>query len=318
MPRKHIRTSAPLRAILATSLAAITVATGSASVTVQPGDTLGEIARDAGVSVTELAVVNNLSDPNLIYVGMVIETGRHVDQATRTESRHVVQPGETLSEIAAAHRVSVASLVEANGIVDGRLLAGTSIRLTPAPSSFTLPGAGGAHTVAPGETLSTIARAHGVSTGTVAELNHLHNPDFVAAGTRLQLPGGWLCPVPNSRFNNDWAVVKPDGRIHEGIDMFATSGSRVVAPVAGVVTQGNGSISGLSFTLTADDGTVYYGAHMQSAGADGPVSAGTMLGTVGSSGNAAGTSPHLHFEIRPPGGIDVNPYPALRQSCGTG
>lgn len=317
MPQEQIGTGARLRATLTAVIAAITLATGSASVTVEPGDTLSEIASEIGLSVTELARINELSDPNMIWVGQVLRTGQRVHAAARAESRHIVQPGETLSGIAAAHGVSVATLVEANGIVDGRVLAGTSLRLSPPPRPFTPSAGGGTHVVAPGETLSSIAQAHGVAASAIAELNHLHNPDFIAVGSRLQLPGGWLCPVPNARFSNDWAVVKPDGRIHEGIDMFAPAGSRIVAPVAGVVKQGNGSISGLSFTLTADDGTVYYGAHMQSAGAEGRVQAGTVLGTVGSTGNAAGTSPHLHFEIRPSGGVDVNPYPALRQACGT-
>ncbi len=228
---------------------------------------------------------------------------------------HVVRRGETLAAIAAAHGVDPHMLEHANGISGGRVIVGTRLQLTPLPVPFSPDVSASRHVVGRGESLDGIARDHGTTVAGIKKLNHIHGW-VVEPGVSLALPSGWVCPVPRSRFANDWAWVKPDGRTHEGIDMFAPRGSAIVAPVDGHLHQDEGPIGGLQFTLWGKDGVRYFGSHLESFGASGDVRAGDFIGAVGSSGNAAGTTPHLHFEAYPgDGDRSANPYPALRAAC---
>jgi murein DD-endopeptidase MepM/ murein hydrolase activator NlpD len=126
------------------------------------------------------------------------------------------------------------------------------------------------------------------------------------------------CPVAGEvRFVDSWGDRRSGGRRHQGVDMLAARGTPVVAPADGVVVTRNSRVGGLSYHLTTADGTYYYGTHLSRYGAQGPVTAGTIIGYVGDSGNARGT-PHLHFEIHPAGegAPAVNPYLSVAQWCG--
>jgi len=87
-----------------------------------------------------------------------------------------------------------------------------------------------------------------------------------------------------------------------------------VAVKAGTVSYvPMGGAGGNEAYLAADDGNVYYYAHMsQFVGAARSVAQGEVIGLVGSTGSS--TAPHLHFEIRIGGanGQRIDPYPTLR------
>ncbi len=90
-------------------------------------------------------------------------------------------------------------------------------------------------------------------------------------------------------------------RKHEGVDIFAKKGTAVIAPTSGMVTRvGTGKLGGnVVWMLDQQRGHSYYFAHLdrQLVTAGTMVKKGDTLGTVGNTGNARTTPPHLHFGI---------------------
>jgi murein DD-endopeptidase MepM/ murein hydrolase activator NlpD len=123
------------------------------------------------------------------------------------------------------------------------------------------------------------------------------------------------CPVDGSTYTDDFGP-RSDGSFHYGIDMHAPTGTPIWAVKSGSVHYALESAGGLVTYLSADDGNVYYYAHMSAilGGGDRGVGQGEAIGQVGQTGNATG--PHLHFEIRLGGanGQRIDPYPTLRNA----
>lgn len=132
-------------------------------------------------------------------------------------------------------------------------------------------------------------------------------------------------PVAGTCYYMDtWQAARGAGRTHLGTDIGAAAGTPLRAVASGRITyvyhDRPGSLSGNAVKITLADGTYFFYAHL-SKFADGievgvPVSAGQVIGYVGSTGNAG--IPHLHFEVHPGGGSAVNPYPILKKygACG--
>ena len=142
----------------------------------------------------------------------------------------------------------------------------------------------------------------------------------VAGATALSgaLPAGdFVFPVAGATtFSNDWMYPRPGGRSHQGIDLFAAMGTPVIAVADGsLFNVGWNGLGGWRLWLRDRAGNGFYYAHLSAyapAAREGAaVTRGTVLGYAGDSGDARGTSPHLHFEIHPGGGGPVPPYPIV-------
>lgn len=123
---------------------------------------------------------------------------------------------------------------------------------------------------------------------------------------------GWLLPssthmpvvdATRSDWNQDSFWYQPWGAsgVHRGIDIFAENGTDVVSANHGwVLLAGDMGRGGNAALVLGPRWRLYYYAHLAELHVASLrlVTAGTKLGSVGTSGNARGKQPHLHFSIR--------------------
>jgi murein DD-endopeptidase MepM/ murein hydrolase activator NlpD len=231
---------------------------------------------------------------------------------------YTVRWGDTLSAIGKRLGVNTSALADANGIQDPNRIQAGQVLTIPAGGTAAASSAGVFHVVRAGENLATIARRFGTTPAAIVHANGLRDPNRIQAGQQLAIPGQqWLCPVKGyTTVTDSFGDPRPGGRRHQGVDVYAARGTPVVASVGGVVRHVKGPVAGYAYYLAGDDGTTYYGAHLDSYVASaGRVPAGGVIGRVGNTGNAAPFAPHLHFEVHPGGGAAVDPYALVSRAC---
>ncbi|MCD6023400.1 MAG: family metallopeptidase [Fibrobacteria bacterium] len=118
------------------------------------------------------------------------------------------------------------------------------------------------------------------------------------------------------RLYDSWGAGRPDGRKHQGQDLFAPRGTPVYSATTGYVTRiGENRLGGLTVWVMGAGRRVYYYAHLdrypEGLKANDRVDTGTVIGYVGATGNARGGKPHLHFGVYTLQG-PINPMPLLR------
>lgn len=121
----------------------------------------------------------------------------------------------------------------------------------------------------------------------------------------LQLPEQLIIPVKGATkadWNSKSFWFSPWGKsgVHKGIDIFAKEGTPVVAACSGLVVSAESNKDGGNvISVLGPKWRIHYYAHLKTLKVGGGefVQQGTEIGTVGTSGNAVGKAPHLHYAI---------------------
>jgi murein DD-endopeptidase MepM/ murein hydrolase activator NlpD len=121
--------------------------------------------------------------------------------------------------------------------------------------------------------------------------------------------------VSKNQIANTWHAPRGSNRLHEGQDIFAPRGTPTYSATRGYIYNiGQNGLGGQTVSVIGAGGRVYYYAHFDSYApgiSEGDyVTPQTVLGYVGTTGNAQGTPPHLHFGVYTPTGA-INPLPLL-------
>jgi murein DD-endopeptidase MepM/ murein hydrolase activator NlpD len=137
----------------------------------------------------------------------------------------------------------------------------------------------------------------------------------IVTGPSLAFP---VAQASHAKIGSFWGASRDAGaRSHEGIDIFGTFRTPVVAAASGVVTSVSVNRLGGKVVFMRPNGRDYalYYAHLDSqlVNQGQRVKSGDTLGLMGNTGNAKYTPPHLHFGIYASGGA-IDPLPFVNQN----
>lgn len=176
----------------------------AASYTVKSGDTLSGIASQYNTTVNQIVSLNQLSNPNLIYVGQVLKlknsqttnSSSSSSTAATTAGTYTVKAGDTLSAIASRYSTSSSTLASLNSLSNPNLIyvgqvlkvssnASTSSSTSSSVNSTVTTAA--SYTVKSGDTLSAIAAKYGTTYQALASANSISNPNDIYVGQVIKV-----------------------------------------------------------------------------------------------------------------------------------
>ncbi len=256
--------------------------------TVEPGDSLGVIADDFGVSIATILWQNNLNARSIIRPGDVLKI------PPVSGIMHTVKKGDTLKKIAARYEAKTEDIIAFNHLKeDGTdLVIGEQLMIPGGtkPEDQTVPRAPKTQT-----NLSQVAR-------------------------RVAAPPGSTAPVSLSGFvwpSSVHTITQYFGWKHHALDIAGPWQSSNYAAKAGVVEKSQcGWNSGYGCYIIIDHGggvKTLYGHNSQLLVEPGEtVQAGQTIALMGNTGHVRGiTGIHLHFEVIV-NGVRVNPLGYVR------
>ncbi len=302
---------------------------------VASGETMFKIATQYGVSVADLAAVNNIADPTLIYAGQQLtipglkppQIASDLPAPVKTLSVNplVFVEGETARvQMTTDGAASVTGTFLNQNLNDGveqdgvthTLLLGVPVYTEAGvyPLNLTVTDADKKQ-VSVTANIQVLSGGYGEETITLGS-NLLETIDPAVEDPELKLVGGLMTPFSTHRyFDGPFSlptaatIISPFGthrsyngegftRYHMGTDFAAAPGTPVMAAAPGVVVMADTlTVRGMA-TIIDHGWGVYTGYWHQSAQYVHPgdvVKTGQVIGLVGSTGRVTG--PHLHWEM---------------------
>lgn len=160
---------------------------------VSKGETIYTIAKQYNVDVKYLEVWNKIDDNTSLNAGqeLIVRGDMRVEvpkyDKMYTDRYHIVQHGETLSEIAAFHKIKVEDLKIWNNLTNNNLTEEQQLWIIPKPKM---------HTVSQGETLSIVASQYGLTLEDIANFNQLPLDYKTKVGEILIVDAAAMLPRP--------------------------------------------------------------------------------------------------------------------------
>lgn len=237
-------------------------------------------------------------------------------------TEHIVQPGETISGIAAEYGLHPGTILKLHPVDVRRLLPGTVLTIPNRDGLFV--------SVEPNDSLSAIAKRYGSTVQEILDANDL-STTVLHVGESLFVPGARMSedayllaigelldwPLTSYRFTDGYGMrthpISGAWQMHTGIDLANVIGTPVLAAADGRVVHVESQLGNYGRFVLIDHGNGYttlYG-HLDSYSVQRGewVRRGQQIGELGNTGRSTG--PHLHFEVRH-NGVHEDPIGQLR------
>lgn len=237
--------------------------------TVKNGDSLWSIANEFNVTIDTLFGANDLRDPDRLKPGVTLKV------PNQDGLFYKMKKGDSLGTIATKYSVEIDRITEINKVDPKKISVGQELFLPGASQVAVVQSSPSKSTSGGSRSSSTVSRQSGGSFR------------WPVVG-RINSPFGWRRhPLSKGR------------SFHTGVDIQAARHTKIRAAKAGTVVHSGWMGAYGRVVVIRHDGshsTLYAHCQTLSVRKGQKVSAGAIIGTVGTSGRSTG--PHLHFEVR--------------------